>query len=391
MERYGDRTGRRSLLPEYLYSSRTALLQRHPDSAIASLGGVTQQQQPRRIAGTSSSFLLQKLQRRAASSPSPSPAGGFMIPAPSESGKIQMYSTEYFLMCGLGGLLCCGLTHTAVTPMDVVKCNMQIAPKKYTSIPGSFKIVVKEEGLRGLYRGWAPTFVGYCIQGAGKYGFYEYFKKRYADAVGPENAAQYKTLLFLGASASAEFIADLGLCPFEAVKVRVQTQPGFAKGLADGMPKLIASDGFAGLYKGLVPLWGRQIPYTMMKFATFESTVEALYKHLVPVPKSECSSGTQLGVSFAAGYIAGIACAIISHPADNLVSFLNNAKGATVAQAVQEMGVTALLTRGLPLRIVMIGTLTAAQWAIYDSFKVYYGFPTTGSSGDEHKAPLDQH
>ena len=200
---------------------------------------------------------------------------------------------------------------------------------------------------------------------------------------GPENAAKYKTILYLGSSASAEFIADIGLCPFEAVKVRVQTQPGFAKGLADGMPKLIASDGFMGLYKGLVPLWGRQIPYTMMKFATFEKTVEALYKYAVPVPKSECSQGTQLGVSFAAGYIAGIACAVISHPADNLVSFLNNSQTATVGQAVKEMGMMALFTRGLPLRIGMIGTLTAAQWVIYDSFKVYCGFPTTGSSGDD--------
>lgn len=289
-----------------------------------------------------------------------------------------MYSTEYFLACALGGMLCCGLTHTAVTPVDVVKCNMQIAPKKYTSISTGFKLVVSEEGFRGLYRGWAPTFIGYSIQGAGKYGFYELFKKRYSDYAGEELASKYKTLVFLAASASAEFIADIGLCPFEAVKVRVQTQPGFAKGLSDGMPKLIASDGFLGLYKGLVPLWGRQIPYTMMKFATFESTVQALYEHVVPMPKAECSSELQLGVSFTAGYIAGIACAIISHPADNLVSFLNNAKGATVKQAVQEMGVTALLTRGLPLRIVMIGTLTGAQWSIYDAFKVFIGFPTTG-------------
>ena len=37
------------------------------------------------------------------------------------------------------------------------------------------------------------------------------------------------------------------------------------------------------------------------------------------------------------------------------------------------MGVTALFTRGLPLRIIMIGTLTGAQWGIYDAFKVYMG------------------
>ena len=70
----------------------------------------------------------------------------------------------------------------------------------------------------------------------------------------------------------------------------------------------------------------------MMKFACFEKTVEALYKYVVPYPKSECSKPTQLGVSFAAGYIAGVFCAVVSHPADNLVSILNNANGATVSQ-----------------------------------------------------------
>lgn len=37
---------------------------------------------------------------------------------------------------------------------------------------------------------------------------------------GPENAEKYKTGIFLAGSASAEFIADIALCPWEAVKVR---------------------------------------------------------------------------------------------------------------------------------------------------------------------------
>lgn len=69
---------------------------------------------------------------------------------------------------------------------------------------------------------------------------------------------------------------------------------------------------------------------TMMKFASFETIVEMIYKHAIPTPKNECSKNLQLGVSFAGGYVAGVFCAIVSHPADNLVSFLNNAKGATV-------------------------------------------------------------
>jgi solute carrier family 25 phosphate transporter 3 len=36
------------------------------------------------------------------------------------------------------------------------------------------------------------------------------------------------------------------------------------------------------------------------------------------------------------------------------------------------------LWNGLPVRIVMLGTLTGFQWLIYDSFKVFLGLPTTG-------------
>ena len=174
-------------------------------------------------------------------------------------------------------------------------------------------------------------------------------KKKYSDMAGEEAAKKYQNLIFLAGSASAEFFADIALCPFEAVKVwqggcgrvggreagrgggggwrlwvacemmerssvagwpagscvglwlwcnavqqerrrqqhvspspdqhpnglpcsapalqvKVQTVPGFARGMADGLPKFIAQEGVAGLWKGLTPLWGRQIPYTMMKF-----------------------------------------------------------------------------------------------------------------------------
>ncbi|KAL7232865.1 hypothetical protein ACSBR2_010802 [Camellia fascicularis] len=357
---------RQSLIPSFLYSSSSS-------SKALILEKMTFSSNPNLCSSPASS------------SPSANGTEGlssshksFVIPAPSEPRKIELYSPQYYAACTVGGILSCGLTHTAVTPLDLVKCNMQIDPSKYKSISSGFGVLLKEQGIKGLFRGWVPTLLGYSAQGACKFGFYEYFKKYYSDIAGPEYAAKYKTLIYLAGSASAEAIADVALCPFEAVKVRVQTQPGFARGLADGLPKFVKSEGILGLYKGLVPLWGRQIPYTMMKFASFETIVEMLYKYAIPTPKDECSKPLQLGVSFAGGYVAGVLCAIVSHPADNLVSFLNNAKGATVGDAVKKIGVLGLFTRGLPLRIVMIGTLTGAQWGIYDAFKVFVGLPTTG-------------
>jgi solute carrier family 25 (mitochondrial phosphate transporter), member 3 len=41
----------------------------------------------------------------------------------------------------------------------------------------------------------------------------------FADMAGPETAMKYQTPIFLAASASAEVIADVALCPWEAVKV----------------------------------------------------------------------------------------------------------------------------------------------------------------------------
>ena len=43
-----------------------------------------------------------------------------------------------------------------------------------------------------------------------------------------------------------------------------------------------------------------------------------------------------------------------------------------------EFGVANLFTKGLPTRIIMIGTLTGLQWWIYDSFKSAFGLGTSG-------------
>ncbi|KAL9086181.1 MAG: hypothetical protein Q9165_007246 [Trypethelium subeluteriae] len=264
------------------------------------------------------------------------------------SGKIELYSPQFYAACTFGGLLAC---------VSIISREL------------------KES---------------YSVQGAFKYGGYEWFKKFYSDLAGPENAYKYKTWIYLAGSASAEFIADIGLCPFEAVKVRMQTTiPPFAKGTFDGISKVTSAEGTSGLYKGLYPLWGRQIPYTMMKFASFETVVEMIY-HRLPGQKSDYGKAAQTGVSFAGGYIAGILCAIVSHPADVMVSKLNanrqpgEAFGSAMGRIYKDIGFAGLWN-GLPVRIVMIGTLTGLQWMIYDYFKIFMGFPTTGGAAPPEK------
>lgn len=57
-------------------------------------------------------------------------------------------------------------------------------PEKYKGILTGFRVTIKEDGFKGLAKGWAPTAIGYSLQGLGKFGFYELFKILYADAIG---------------------------------------------------------------------------------------------------------------------------------------------------------------------------------------------------------------
>ncbi|EER44598.1 mitochondrial phosphate carrier protein [Histoplasma capsulatum var. duboisii H88] len=301
----------------------------------------------------------------------------------SKTGHIEMHSAKYYASCTFGGLLACGVTHTFVTPLDLVKCRRQVDPNMYKGNFEAWGKIGRAEGVRGIFTGWSPTFFGYSAQGAFKYGGYEFFKKFYSDLLGEEKAVRWRTSVYLTASASAEFLADIALCPFEAVKVRMQTTiPPFATGTFSAISHVTAKEGVGGLFKGLYPLWGRQIPYTMMKFASFETIVEMIYNRL-PGQKSDYNKGAQTTVAFTGGYLAGILCAIVSHPADVMVSKLNanrlpgEAFGAAMGRIYKDIGFVGLWN-GLPVRIVMIGTLTGLQWMIYDSFKIFMGLPTTG-------------
>jgi solute carrier family 25 phosphate transporter 3 len=273
----------------------------------------------------------------------------------------------------IAGVLSCGLTHTAICPLDVVKCNMQTNPGKFKSLGQGLSTLIKEEGSAAIWKGWAPTLIGYSMQGFCKFGFYEIFKDLYSNVAGKDNYYAYRDVIYLAASASAEFIADVALCPMEMVKVKVQTSvPGtFPTNMFSAIGTMRADPNSGFPFRSLVPLWSRQVPYTMAKFFFFEMVKEQFYKSVFTEAKESYSKGTHLGITFASGYIAGVACAIVSHPADTIVSKMSKS-GKAPGAILKELGFAGIWG-GLPTRIIMIGTVTGLQWWIYDSFKTAVG------------------
>jgi len=280
----------------------------------------------------------------------------------------------YYVKAAAAGGICCSITHGAVCPVDVVKTRIQLYPEKYNKgMIAGFRTVIKEEGAMALSTGLGATAAGYFVQGWFKFGGVEFFKINMAHRVGEQKAWENRTAIYLGASAAAEFIADLFLCPLEAIRIRSVSDATFPKGLGAGAAKMLSTDGIFGFYAGLGPILFKQVPYTMAKFAVQGRASEAMYGASNSTPQTS-SPGFNLSISLGSGVIAGVVAAIISHPADTLLSKINK-KGAggsggnlsRLVNIAKEMGIVKLCMTGLGARCVMIGTLTAGQFGIFDT------------------------
>merc|ERR1719271_2353323 len=284
------------------------------------------------------------------------------------------FDVTHYTKAAFGGAVCCSVTHGGTTPIDVVKTRMQLEPTKYTSFIGTGKSIMATEGTGALFTGVMPTFQGYFVQGWFKFGGVEFCKTKFAQSMSEEQAWQRRDVITLGGSAVAEFVADIFLCPYEACRIRSVSDPGYANGMMAVGKKLVSELGVVGgLYSGFAPMLFKQIPYTMAKFAVQQKAAEGIMGATGLSPEN-MGSGATLGVALSSGVIAGVAAAIISHPADSLLSKVNKAGAggsggmmSRLANITKETGFMTLCTQGLGARCVMIGTLTAGQFAIFDT------------------------
>lgn len=283
------------------------------------------------------------------------------------------FGMKYYLSGALAGGICCSITHGALTPVDVVKTRIQLDPATYNKgMIGGFGQVINKEGAGALLTGLGPTAQGYFIQGWFKFGGVEYFKITLTKILGEKKAYENRNSIYLAASAMAEFIADIFLCPYEACRIRLVSNPSYAPSMFSCASKMMAEEGFMNaFYSGFVPILFKQIPYTMAKFAVQGKAAEIIYAATNSSPENPPAMGA-IGVSLSSGVVAGVAAAIISHPADTMLSKINKggAGGGSMlsrmSKIVADTGIITLCTQGLGARCVMIGSLTAGQFGLFD-------------------------
>lgn len=309
--------------------------------------------------------------------------------------------TSFYVRSAFAGGICTFTAHTVLVPIDVIKTRIQINPSEYSGMVSSFKKIRHEEGLKALVLGMGPTTVGYTLQGMAKFGIFEIFKKKISDHVGSSLSQKYKSMIYVSSSTMAELVASFVLCPWEAIRIRMVSQPKLFQQLNtfSGVRLVYRNEGLLGLYKGLGPVCFKQVPYTVTQLTVFSHLVDGFYNSVLPLLsetrryKNDLSPTEQLAVSTGCGFIAGVASAVTSHPADTVLSIINaKAKGvkteiankmpSTVLGILKSLGWKGVWL-GLGTRCAMVGTLSAVMFLTYDSAKVIFGLPTSSGIGQD--------
>lgn len=192
---------------------------------------------------------------------------------------------------------------------------------------------------------------------------------------GSEQAAiEHRTAIYLVSASVAEFFADILLAPLEATRIRLVSDPKYANGLASGFAKLAGQEGLGGLYAGFLPLLCKQVPYAVGQFTVNEFCHELAFRNMTKEQQENLGQLSKLGITLGSGIIAGFAAAILSHPADTLLSQINKGHGPSgpmikrLYALGKEAGVKGLFA-GLGPRMVMTAGLVTGQFVIYKYIK----------------------
>jgi len=161
-------------------------------------------------------------------------------------------------------------TAAITNPMWLVKTRLQTSPvyKHQTNTMGTmqtFRAIIREEGFRGLYKGLNASFLA-SSQAMVQFPIYEELKLLMC------SSDQKSTCSYLAASAISASLSCIMTYPAEVVRTRLQAQ-GHVRvynGVFHAFRKIIAVEGAAGLYRGLMTSLIKMTPAHAISFTTYE-------------------------------------------------------------------------------------------------------------------------
>ncbi|OJJ50983.1 hypothetical protein ASPZODRAFT_126963 [Penicilliopsis zonata CBS 506.65] len=233
-----------------------------------------------------------------------------------------------------GGIAACGAV-TVTHSFETVKIRLQLqgelqskteAVKKYRGVLHGVKVILQNEGPRGLFRGIGSAYCYQILLNGCRLGFYEPLRTGLTTAIYDDASVQSLGINVFSGAASGVIGAAAG-SPFFLVKTRLQSFSPFLpvgtqhnyRNSFDGLSKIYKSEGFKGLYRGVGAAMIRTGFGSSAQLPTYFFAKRRLIEHL----GMEDGPALHLASSTISGFV--VCCAM--HPPDTVMSRLYNQTG----------------------------------------------------------------
>lgn len=191
-----------------------------------------------------------------------------------------------------GALAGCAAT-VGSYPFDLLRTILasQGEPKIYPNMRAAFVDIMNTRGFRGLYAGLSPTLVEIIPYAGLQFGTYDTFKRwtmawnirGLTDPTQAEESLSSFQLFLCGLAAGS--CAKAVCHPLDVVKKRFQIEglqrhPRYGarveakayRNMYDALSRIMRTEGWAGLYKGIVPSIVKAAPAGAVTFVAYEYT-----------------------------------------------------------------------------------------------------------------------
>ncbi|KAI6245811.1 Mitochondrial oxaloacetate transport protein [Erysiphe necator] len=259
-----------------------------------------------------------------------------------------------------GGIAACGAV-TMTHPFETVKIRMQLQgelkQKKahlrvYLGPLHGVKVIVRNEGLQGIYRGIGGAYLYQMILNGCRLSFYEPIRRQVTTLFYSNPETQSLPVNIFAGSISGVMGAAAG-SPFFLIKTRLQSFSLFTpvgtqhkyRNTIDGLRQVYFAEGFYGIYRGVNAAMLRTSFGSSVQLPTYFFAKRRLVKHL------ELQEGPALHL-ISSGISGSVVCCVM-HPTDTVLSRMYNQNG-NLYRGVWDCVVKILKTEGF--------------WAMYKGF-----------------------
>ncbi|CAI8507050.1 ADP/ATP carrier protein [Hanseniaspora opuntiae] len=244
-----------------------------------------------------------------------------------------------FLIDFLMGGVSAAVAKTAAAPIERVKLLIQnqdemikqgTLDRKYTGIAECFKRTASQEGIASFWRGNTANVIRYFPTQALNFAFKDKIKALFNFKKEDSYAKWFAGNLAAGGLAGG--FSLLFVYSLDFARTRLAADSKSAKkggerqfnGLVDVYKKTIASDGFAGLYRGFLP--------SVVGIVVYRGLYFGLYDSLKPVVLTGSLEGSFMA-SFLLGWVVTTGASTASYPLDTVRRRMMMTSGQAVKYA----------------------------------------------------------